>query len=132
MGSEMCIRDSKKMETKFKIKGQVLKWFKSFLNNRTQQVLVEGTKSNPSRVISGAVQGSVLGPVIFLMFISDLSDELETKPKLFVDDAKIKEKIETEEDVEKMQENLEKLYTWQTDNKMKFNGKKFQVLRYGK
>ena len=72
-----------------------------------------------------------MGPVIFLIFISDMAEDLETKPKLFVDDAKIKDKIETEEDVEKMQDNMERLYKWQTDNKMKFNGKKFQVLRYG-
>ena len=121
----------KKMENKFRIRGKVLKWFESFLKNRKQHVLIEGIKSNSSAVVSGSVQGSVLGPVIFLMFISDMAEELETKPKLFVDDAKIKEKIETEEDVKVMQENLEKLYEWQTKNNMKFNGKKFQVLRYG-
>ena len=120
-----------KMETKFKVKGKVLRWFKSFLKNRTQQVLIEGTKSKPSKVVSGCVQGSVFGPVIFLMFVSDMGEELETKPKLFVDDAKVKEKIESDEDVENMQNNLEKLYKWQNDNDMKFNGKKFQVLRYG-
>jgi len=49
--------------------------------------------------VSGAIQGSVLGPVIFLMYVGDMSEELEPKPKLFVDDAKVKEQIETEEDV---------------------------------
>ena len=116
----------KKMETKFRIKGKVLKWFESFLKNRKQYVLIEGIKSNSSAVVSGSVQGSVLGPVIFLIFISDMAEDLETKPKLFVDDAKIKEKIDTEEDVKEMQETLEKLYDWQRKNNMKFNGKNFK------
>ena len=51
--------------------------------------------------------------------------------KIFVDDAKMKDSISTEEDVEKLQENLEKLYSWEADNKIKFNGTKFQVVRYG-
>ena len=119
------------MKTKFAIKGKVFKWLEAFLENRTQQVIIEGTKSKKSKVVSGAVQGSCLGPILFLLYIQDMSEELITKPKLFVDDAKIKEKIEDEEDVIKMQENLETLYRWQTENKMKFNGKKFQVLRYG-
>ena len=50
--------------------------------------------------------------------------------KVFVDDAKIKDSINTEEDVEMLQENLEKLYLWEANNKMKFNGSKFQVMRY--
>ena len=120
-----------KMKEKFRIKGKVLKWFRSFLENRKQQVMIEGTKSKESKVTSGAVQGSCLGPVVFLMYVSDMAEDLETKPKLFVDDAKIKEKITNKEDVDKMQDNLEKLFDWQDKNNMKFNGKKFQVLRYG-
>ena len=51
--------------------------------------------------------------------------------KVFVDDAKIKEAIEDEEGVEKLQQNLDTLYEWENENKMKFNGRKFQLLRYG-
>ena len=51
--------------------------------------------------------------------------------KVFVGDAKMKDSINTEDDVEKLQENLERLYEWETENKMKFNGSKFQVVRYG-
>ena len=50
---------------------------------------------------------------------------------MVVDDAKIKEVIENEEDVEKLQMNLNQLYLWKKENKMKFNGSKFQLLRYG-
>ena len=48
-----------------------------------------------------------------------------------MDDSKVKNKIENEEDVENLQENLEKLYQWTKENNMEFNGKKFQILRYG-
>ena len=94
-------------------------------------MIIEETKSRESKVLSGAVQGSVLGPVFFLMFIGDITDEGKANVKLFVDDAKIKDKINSEEDVEALQDNLDKLYKWEESNKMKFNGAKFQILRYG-
>ena len=93
--------------------------------------MIEETKSNESRVTSGAMQGSVLGPVIFLLFIKDISKEVTANTKLFVDDAKIKDKICNEEDVLKLQANLDKLFNWEEENNMKLNGAKFQVLRYG-
>ena len=120
-----------KMKKQFKIKGKLLKWIKNFLIKRKQQVLVEGRKSQVSKVVSGSVQGSVLGPVLFLMYIRDLSTNIEASTKIFVDDAKIKENIQTENDVEHMQEEINKLFKWEEENKMKCNGAKFQLLRYG-
>lgn len=120
-----------KMKNRFRIKGKVLKWFQSFLQNRKQQVLIEGIKSNQSKVQSGSVQGSVLGPVIFLMYIEDMNEDVESNTKVFVDDAKVKKKIDNEDDVQKLQADIEKMYNWQNKNNMRFNGTKFQVLRYG-
>ena len=93
--------------------------------------MIEETKSNESRVTSGAMQGSVLGPVIFLLFIKDISKEVTANTKLFVDDAKIKDKISNEKDVLKLQANLDKLFNWEEENNIKFNVAKFQVLRCG-
>ena len=81
--------------------------------------------------MSGAVQGSVLGPILFLIFIGDLTQNTTASTKLFVDDAKMKKQVMGEEDVEDLQSNLDTLYTWEKRNKMKFNGTKFQLLRYG-
>ena len=120
-----------KMKNKYGIQGKLWEWLKNFLFERKQQVLIEETKSEESAVISGAVQGSVLGPVFFLMFIGDITEDIEANTKLFVDDAKVKDLIETEEDVEKLQESMNKLYEWERNNQMKFNGSKFQLLRYG-
>ena len=77
------------------------------------------------------MQGSVLGHVFFLMFIGDITEDIEGSTKLFVDDTKAKKQIKTEEDVEKLQESMNKPYSWETGNKMKFNGSKFQIPWYG-
>ena len=65
------------------------------------------------------------------MFIGDIKKEVTANMKLFVDDAKVKDFIEKEDDVEELQKNLDKLYQWEVNNKMKFNGEKFPLLRYG-
>ena len=120
-----------KMKSQFGIEGKLGKWLKCFLENRRQQIIIEETKSEKSDVRSGAIQGSVLGPIFFLMFISDITTDIPSSLKVFVDDAKIKEAIEDEEGAEKLQQSLDRLYEWELENKMKFNGSKFQLLRYG-
>ena len=94
-------------------------------------ILEEETTAKESEVKSGSIQGSVLGPVVFLMFIQDISIDMTINTKIFVDDTKIKEKILTEEDVINVQENLDQLYKWQEPNNMQFHGTKFQIVRHG-
>ena len=65
------------------------------------------------------------------MYIQDISKNVNANTKIFVDDTKIKDIIKEEEDVEKLQSNLDRLFDWQEANNMKFNGAKFQLLRYG-
>ena len=65
------------------------------------------------------------------MFVADMKKEVNYKLKLFVDYAKVKKAIKNEEDVETLQADMDRLYFWQEDNNMKFNGAKFQLLRYG-
>ena len=68
------------------IRGTTYQWISSFLNSRTQQVLVEGQSSEKVLVVSGVPQGSVLGPVLFLIFIIDLPDNINSRTRLFADD----------------------------------------------
>ena len=96
------------------IKGKLGVWLHSFLTKRTQIVMINGVKSSISTPISGVPQGSVLGPILFLIYISDIGNEVTAKLKIYVDDSKVKDKIEKEDDVEKLQENLKKMYYGQT------------------
>ena len=92
----------------------------------TQKFLVKGRKSLVSLLISGAPQGSVIAPLLFLVFIGDLTEGVNSSTLIYVDDAKTKSRVTNEEDVEKHQGDLENIYTWQRSNNMKFNTGKFR------
>ena len=87
--------------------------------------------SSPSTVASGIPQGSVLGPILFLLFISDINANIESIASMFADDTRVLGNIASEGDVEKMQDDLTKIYKWAEENNMLFNNNKFEVLRYG-
>ena len=75
------------------IEGNMLDLLKSFLSNRYQRVVLNGTSSNWLPLYSGVPQGSVLGPLLFLIYINDLSDNISCIMKLFADDASIFVKV---------------------------------------
>ena len=77
----------KKLEF-YGIRGSMLHWFKSFLTNRSQCVVIEGYYSSPSKVTSGVPQGTVLGPILFLVYINDITD-INSTIRLFADDCLI-------------------------------------------
>ena len=91
------------------ISGKILKWIETFLTNRSQQVIINGVLSESLPVLSGVPQGSVLGPVLFLIFINDLLVGISSLGKLFADDSKIYRKIHSQEDRNILQEDLIKL-----------------------
>jgi len=66
--------------------GTLLNWIESFLSNRSEQVVVSGKYSAPSSVTSGVPQGSVLGPVLFLLYINDIETHVGSQMRLFADD----------------------------------------------
>ena len=107
------------------------RWIQSFLIQRQQRVVVNKRMSKISMLKSGVPQDSVLGPVLFLIYICDIGKDLTASTLVYVDDTKIKKTVRTEEDVEDLQLELEKLNIWSEKNNMEFNQKKFQVIRYG-
>jgi hypothetical protein len=80
------------------IHGNNKNWIKSFLNNRTQAVALENTISDNVDVASGVPQGSVLGPVLFLIYINDITYNITSNIRLFADDCTIYRQIRTKED----------------------------------
>ena len=78
----------KQIET-FGITGKVLSWIQAFLTNRQQKVLVNGAESSWAHVKSGIPQGSILGPVLFTLFVNDIPDQIKTYISLYADDTKI-------------------------------------------
>ena len=104
-------------------RGRLLRWISNFLKNRTQQVLIDGELSERADVLSSMPEGSVLGPLFFLIHMSDIGVNIHSSIKIFVDDSKICRAIRDEEDVEQLQRDLDTLFSWAETNNMQFNGK---------
>jgi len=96
------------------IRHSLLSWCKSFLVGRSQKVLVDGMASNPKPVLSGVPQGTVLGPLFFLVYINDISGGLNkgTKLKLFADDSFLYRTIRSVGDTILLQNDLNTLEAW--------------------
>jgi len=115
------------------IDGQLLSWLQEFLQNRTQSVVVNGKVSTPRPVISGVPQGSVLGPLIFLILIADIDEDiLHTLVASFADDTRATKGLKSELDAADLQNDLFRIYQWSENNNMQFNAVKFELIRYGK
>ena len=113
------------------IGGQLGRWLHAFLTNRTQSVIVERRKSKPKPVLSGVPQGSVLGPLLFLVLIGDIdSDIAHSFLSSFADDTRVGKGITSEEDVQRLQDDLASIYKWSSENNMMFNSDKFELIRY--
>ena len=109
--------------------GNLLQWIKSFIANRTQQVLVEGHTSSPAPVTSG---GTVLGPLLFLIYINNLPLKVYSTTCLFADDSLLYRRInfiKSPEDALILQEDLDKLQECERDWQMSFNASKCEVIR---
>ena len=93
------------------IEGEVLQWITAFLTDRQQQVLCDGLRSKPADVTSGVPQGTVLGPLLFLLHVNDMPSVIDTKTtlRLFADDALIYKVIESIQDQEMFQKDLDRL-----------------------
>ena len=122
----------KKLKEKAKIGGKIGIWINAFLTNRTQFVVVNGAKSENSTVESGVPQGTVLGPVLFLIMISDIDVNIINHLSMYADDTRLYGKIRTSEEALRLQEDLEHVYNWAEMNKMEFNTDKFELMRFGK
>ena len=98
---------------KYGVTGNFLLWIKAFLRDRRQRVKISETKSDFSPVTSGVPQGSVLGPVLFLIYINDLADVLENcSVSIFADDSKIYFKADCTADIDAIQSDINNVFAW--------------------
>lgn len=110
------------------VQGKTLGWIESFLIGRTQRVVLDGDTSSELPVSSGVPQGSVLGPILFLLYINDLPDNIHSNVRLFADDTAVYLAVQGQQDSVTLQNDLNKLQDWEKAWDMEFNPSKCQVL----
>ena len=114
------------------IKHGPLKWISSFLTDRHQIVKVNGTESVKRKVHSGVPQGSVLGPLLFVIYINDLPDNVSSDIYLFADDTKLLKNIVSIHDALVVQNDINALEEWSKIWLLQFHPGKCHVLTLGK
>ena len=115
------------------ISGNLLCWIQAFLAHRTQSVRVGSSLSSPCPVASGVPQGSVLGPILFNLFINDLPDSFHThiKTKLFADDIKLYTDLSLPNAVQNFQSHLNHIQTWATLWQIGISYSKCNIIQLG-
>lgn len=113
------------------ISGKIIKWIKNWLSDRKQRVVINGICSSFIAVISGVPQGSILGPLLFVIFINDLDDGVINKILKFADDTKIVAKVATDAQIKVLQSDLCRMFQWSQDWQMLFNTEKSKIMHFG-
>ena len=111
------------------IGGKTLKWIDSFLCFRQQRVVVNGVKSDRAPVLSGVPQDTVLGPLLFSLYINDISSDIESEIRLFADDCVCYREIKDEEDTMKRQSDIDRLGSWARKWGMRFQPVKCNMMQ---
>ena len=114
------------------ISARVLNWIKNYLNERQQTVSVNGEKSDPVEVLSGVPQGTVLGPLLFVLYINDILDNTKSHGFMFADDTKLFRQVTSKEDALVLQSDINLLDEWSKKWLLSFNKSKCHVLTLGK
>ena len=112
------------------ISGKLLSWLKAFLTNRKQRVVMGDFTSDWLKVLSSVIQGSVLGPLLFILFINDLVDIIINDPKLFADDTKVASKVS--ENDNNLQTDINNILDWTKTWLMRLNINKCKIMHFGK
>jgi hypothetical protein len=120
----------KKLKQQFGIDGTLLKFIMNYLKDRQQRVVIGGSQSGLKAVRSGVPQGSILGPLFFVLFINDICDCISdgTHITLYADDTKIWRRIVGWDDHAILQQDIDALKNWADMNKMKFHPDKCKAL----
>ena len=112
----------------YNLDANVIGWIESFLTNRTQRVIVDGYTSNEAPVLSGVPQGTVLGPLLFLIFINDIAKNVSSSIRLFADDCLMYRETQNQEQCQLLQKDLDTLAAWSITWGMAFNVSKCNII----
>ncbi|KAK3089449.1 hypothetical protein FSP39_003702 [Pinctada imbricata] len=113
------------------INGSLYSWLEDFLSNRKQRVVLNDVESKWAGVTSGIPQGSVLGPILFLIYINDLPDVVHNIVKLFADDTKLYSVVNNINDQTSLQSDINNLLRWSDTWLLSFNADKCKHLHLG-
>ena len=113
------------------VRDKLLRWIKNFLSNRFQRVVVGSSFSDWAPVVSGVPQGSVLGPILFLVYINDLPDSVKSTIKIFADDTKIYSRANHGQSAHNLQLDIDHMLRWSELWQMPFNAGKCSILHIG-
>ncbi len=111
------------------INNNIRNWISAFLKTRHQCVVVDGVKSSPVTVDSGVPQGTVLGPLLFLLHINDLPQHVTSTVRMFADDCLLYRAIKSQQDQLELQHDIDSLVTWSKTWGMSFNAQKCNIMR---
>ena len=109
----------------------LLRWISNFIQNRQQRVVINGVCSDWINVKSGVPQGSVLGPLLFLLYVNNIPDTISCSLKLFADDVKIYSTIQHSSDIAHLQHNIDLLNCWSQKWQLYLNSSKCKFLSIG-
>ena len=116
----------------YNISESMITWLSSFLNNRIQSVRINGSTSSWTKVTSGVPQGSILGPLMFLLFVNDIPQITSSKFMLLADDTKLWKLIKSIDEVKILQQDLAKIIDWCKKWKLSLHVKKCKYMAIGR
>ena len=118
----------------YNINNPVIKWITSFLSNRKQRVRLQSCFSEFANVLSGIPQGSILGPILFLIYINDLLDVCTNNSALYVyaDDAKLFKHVFNLNDTNSLQYDVNNICDWIKNAHLKLNTDKCKIISFGR
>ena len=116
------------------VRGNILQWIEAWLSNRKQRTVLNGKCSEWTDVLSGVPQGSVLGPLLFIVFINDIDGVIDmyTMISKFADDTKLFRIVNSDADRAALQADIDKLFKWSCEWNMLFNSSKCSVIHFGR
>ena len=112
------------------IRGSTLSWIQDFLTNRSQQVILDGCLSDSQAVTSGVPHGTVFGPLLFLCFVNNIPGIVSSTVCLYADDIVLYRVVNSTEDCDRLQHDLNILHKWATTWRISFNVTKCYYVRF--